>query len=98
MTGVQTCALPIFLVAPVTVGDGAYTAAGSVITEDVPPGALGLARGRQHNSPGWVQRRRPGTQAAARARQAAGSPSAGPAAADAGPAGGSGPDEGAQGK
>jgi bifunctional UDP-N-acetylglucosamine pyrophosphorylase / glucosamine-1-phosphate N-acetyltransferase len=58
------------LVAPVTVGDGAYTAAGSVITEDVPPGALGVARGRQHNSAGWVERRRPGTRAAARARQA----------------------------
>jgi bifunctional UDP-N-acetylglucosamine pyrophosphorylase/glucosamine-1-phosphate N-acetyltransferase len=57
------------LVAPVTVGDGAYTAAGSVITEDVPPGALGVARGRQHNSEGWVERRRPGTRAAARARQ-----------------------------
>ena len=60
------------LVAPVTVGDGAYTAAGSVITEDVPPGALAVARGRQHNSEGWVGRRRPGTQAAARAREAAG--------------------------
>ena len=35
------------LVAPVTVGDGAWTAAGSVITEDVPPGALGIARARQ---------------------------------------------------
>ena len=57
------------LVAPVTVGDGAYTAAGSVITEDVPAGALGVARGRQHNSEGWVERRRPGTRAAARARQ-----------------------------
>jgi bifunctional UDP-N-acetylglucosamine pyrophosphorylase / glucosamine-1-phosphate N-acetyltransferase len=59
------------LVAPVTVGDGAYTAAGSVITEDVPAGALGVARGRQHNSEGWVERRRPGTRAAARARRAA---------------------------
>ena len=37
------------LVAPVTVGDGAYTGAGSVITEDVPPGALGIARARQVN-------------------------------------------------
>jgi bifunctional UDP-N-acetylglucosamine pyrophosphorylase / glucosamine-1-phosphate N-acetyltransferase len=46
------------LVAPVTIGDGAYTAAGSVITEDVPPGALAIARGRQHNSEGWVERRR----------------------------------------
>ncbi len=45
------------LVAPVTVGDGAFTAAGSVITEDVPAGALGIARGKQHNSAGWVERR-----------------------------------------
>ena len=62
------------LVAPVHVGDGAYTAAGSVITEDIPPGALGVARSKQHNSEGWVERRRPGTpaaEAAARARRAA---------------------------
>jgi bifunctional UDP-N-acetylglucosamine pyrophosphorylase/glucosamine-1-phosphate N-acetyltransferase len=44
-------------VAPVTVGDDAYTAAGSVITEDVPPGALGVARARQHNLEGYAQRR-----------------------------------------
>ena len=74
------------LVAPVTIGDGAYTAAGSVITEDVPSGALAVARGRQHNSPGWVERKRPGTgsaAAAARARQAAQPEAAGrrPAAA-----------------
>jgi bifunctional UDP-N-acetylglucosamine pyrophosphorylase/glucosamine-1-phosphate N-acetyltransferase len=42
------------LVAPVTVGDGAFTGTGSVITEDVPPGALALARGRQVNKPGWA--------------------------------------------
>ena len=61
------------LVAPVHIGDGAYTAAGSVITEDVPAGALGVARGRQHNAEGWVERRHPGSpaaQAAARARAA----------------------------
>jgi bifunctional UDP-N-acetylglucosamine pyrophosphorylase/glucosamine-1-phosphate N-acetyltransferase len=52
------------LVAPVTVGDGAYTAAGSVITDDVPPGALGVARGRQHNSYGWVEEKRPGSASA----------------------------------
>ena len=55
------------------IGDGAYTAAGSVITEDVPPGALAVARAKQHNSEGWVERRRPGSpaaEAAARARQA----------------------------
>jgi bifunctional UDP-N-acetylglucosamine pyrophosphorylase/glucosamine-1-phosphate N-acetyltransferase len=43
-------------VAPVTVGDDAYTAAGSVITEDVPAGALGIARARQANVEGYAQR------------------------------------------
>jgi bifunctional UDP-N-acetylglucosamine pyrophosphorylase/glucosamine-1-phosphate N-acetyltransferase len=52
------------LVAPVTLGDGSYTAAGSVITSDVPPGALAVARGKQRNVEGWVERRRPGTKAA----------------------------------
>ena len=42
------------LVAPVTVGDGAYTAAGSTITEDVPADALALGRARQVVKPGWV--------------------------------------------
>jgi bifunctional UDP-N-acetylglucosamine pyrophosphorylase/glucosamine-1-phosphate N-acetyltransferase len=46
------------LVAPVTIGDGAYTAAGSVITQDVPPGALGVGRAQQRNIEGWVARRR----------------------------------------
>jgi bifunctional UDP-N-acetylglucosamine pyrophosphorylase/glucosamine-1-phosphate N-acetyltransferase len=55
------------LVAPVTIGDGAFTAAGSVITEDVPAGALGIARGQQHNSAGWVERRHPGSAPAAAA-------------------------------
>ncbi len=41
------------LVAPVTVGDGAYTAAGSTITEDVPEDSLGIARARQVNKIGW---------------------------------------------
>ena len=44
-------------IAPVTVGDGAWTAAGSVITRDIPPGALGVARARQHNVEGYVERR-----------------------------------------
>ncbi len=52
------------LVAPVTIGDGAYTAAGSVITEDVPPGDLALGRARQRNIDGWVASRRPGTDSA----------------------------------
>jgi bifunctional UDP-N-acetylglucosamine pyrophosphorylase/glucosamine-1-phosphate N-acetyltransferase len=50
-TGVDTT-----LVAPVSVGDGAYTGAGSVITEDVPAGALGIARERQRNVEGYAQR------------------------------------------
>ncbi|MCL2747330.1 MAG: hypothetical protein FWE59_01585 [Oscillospiraceae bacterium] len=45
------------LVSPVTVGENAYTAAGSTITEDVPPAALGIARARQVNKEGWVSRR-----------------------------------------
>jgi bifunctional UDP-N-acetylglucosamine pyrophosphorylase/glucosamine-1-phosphate N-acetyltransferase len=44
-------------VAPVTVGDDAYTAAGSVITEDVPDGALGVARAKQSNVEGYAERR-----------------------------------------
>jgi bifunctional UDP-N-acetylglucosamine pyrophosphorylase/glucosamine-1-phosphate N-acetyltransferase len=52
------------LVAPVTIGDGAYTAAGSVITEDVPPGAMGVGRSRQSNILNWVLRRRPNTKSA----------------------------------
>ncbi|WP_037608158.1 bifunctional UDP-N-acetylglucosamine diphosphorylase/glucosamine-1-phosphate N-acetyltransferase GlmU [Streptacidiphilus rugosus] len=58
-------------VAPVTVGDGAYTAAGSVIYQDVPPGALGVTRPQQRNIEGWVERKRPGSasaQAAAAAK------------------------------
>jgi bifunctional UDP-N-acetylglucosamine pyrophosphorylase / glucosamine-1-phosphate N-acetyltransferase len=46
------------LVAPVTIGEGAYTAAGSTITEDVPPGALAIARSRQTTKEGWADRRR----------------------------------------
>jgi bifunctional UDP-N-acetylglucosamine pyrophosphorylase/glucosamine-1-phosphate N-acetyltransferase len=58
------------LVAPVTVGDGAYTASGSVITEDVPPGALGIGRARQTNKDGWVAKRRAGTSSAEAAERA----------------------------
>lgn len=57
-------------VAPVRVGDGAYTAAGSVITGDVPPGAMAVARGQQRNVEGWVLRKRAGTEAAEAARRA----------------------------
>ncbi len=56
------------LIAPVTVGDDAYTAAGSVISKDVPPGALGVARSRQENIEGYAERRR--EREAARSEQA----------------------------
>ena len=46
------------LVAPVKVGKGAYVAAGSSITQDVPEGALGIARARQNNVEGWVERKK----------------------------------------
>jgi bifunctional UDP-N-acetylglucosamine pyrophosphorylase/glucosamine-1-phosphate N-acetyltransferase len=46
------------LVAPVKLGRGAYVAAGSTVTHDVPPGALAIARGRQSNIEGWVARRK----------------------------------------
>ena len=46
------------LIAPVRVGKGAYVAAGSSITEDVPAGSLGIARGRQSNKPGWAARKK----------------------------------------
>jgi bifunctional UDP-N-acetylglucosamine pyrophosphorylase / glucosamine-1-phosphate N-acetyltransferase len=51
-------------VAPVSVGDGAYTGAGTVIREDVPPGALAVSGGPQRNIEGWVARKRPGSAAA----------------------------------
>jgi bifunctional UDP-N-acetylglucosamine pyrophosphorylase / glucosamine-1-phosphate N-acetyltransferase len=52
-TGVQNA-----FVAPVTVGDDAWIAAGSVITKDVPPGALAVARARQENKEGYARRER----------------------------------------
>ncbi|WP_372341455.1 bifunctional UDP-N-acetylglucosamine diphosphorylase/glucosamine-1-phosphate N-acetyltransferase GlmU [Streptomyces sp. CC224E] len=64
-------------VAPVTVGDGAYTAAGSVITKDVPAGSLAVARGQQRNIEGWVARKRPGSAAAKAAEAASRNPESG---------------------
>jgi len=58
-------------VAPVTVGDGAYTGAGTVVRNDVPPGALAVSAGPQRNIEGWVARKRPGSAAAQAAERAA---------------------------
>jgi bifunctional UDP-N-acetylglucosamine pyrophosphorylase/glucosamine-1-phosphate N-acetyltransferase len=57
-------------VAPVTVGDGAYSGAGTVLRADVPPGALAVSAGAQRNIEEWVLHRRPGTPAAEAARKA----------------------------
>lgn len=46
------------LIAPVTVGEGAYIAAGATVTKDVEPDALAIARARQENKPGWAKARR----------------------------------------
>lgn len=58
-------------VAPVTIGDGAATGAGSTIRDDVPPGALAVTAGPQRNIERWAQKNRPGT-AQAEAAEAAG--------------------------
>jgi bifunctional UDP-N-acetylglucosamine pyrophosphorylase / glucosamine-1-phosphate N-acetyltransferase len=63
------------LIAPVRVGKGAYVAAGSSITEDVPAGALGIARGRQAIISGWVERKKkPSSAKATTSRKASGTP------------------------
>ncbi|MEC5150665.1 bifunctional UDP-N-acetylglucosamine diphosphorylase/glucosamine-1-phosphate N-acetyltransferase GlmU [Cryobacterium sp. GrIS_2_6] len=51
-------------VAPVRIGDGAYTGAGTIVRKDVPAGALALTVAPQRNMDGWVQTNRPGTDAA----------------------------------
>ncbi|TDW91232.1 bifunctional UDP-N-acetylglucosamine diphosphorylase/glucosamine-1-phosphate N-acetyltransferase GlmU [Kribbella sp. VKM Ac-2566] len=58
------------IVAPRTIADGAYLAAGTALTEDVGPGEIAVARGRQRNIKGWVARKRPGTKTAAAAEAA----------------------------
>ncbi len=58
------------IVAPVTIGDGVYVAAGSAITKDVAPGELAVTRATQRNVDGWVARRRAGTRTDAAAREA----------------------------
>src|ERR1700693_1660827 len=57
------------LVAPVRVGDGAYVAAGSTITENVPADSLGIARGRQINKPGWASKKRRELASASKAKK-----------------------------
>jgi bifunctional UDP-N-acetylglucosamine pyrophosphorylase/glucosamine-1-phosphate N-acetyltransferase len=74
-------------VAPVEIGDGAYTAAGSIITEDVPPGAMGIARARQTNVADWVARNRPGSAADNAAQQAAQNTAASPPTSETDPGG-----------
>lgn len=58
------------LVAPVTVEDGVYTAAGTVVRKDVPAGALGMTVASQRNIPGWVEEHRPGSGSAVAASRA----------------------------
>ncbi|HLT84742.1 MAG TPA: bifunctional UDP-N-acetylglucosamine diphosphorylase/glucosamine-1-phosphate N-acetyltransferase GlmU [Phototrophicaceae bacterium] len=57
-------------IAPITVGDGAYTGAGTVLLKDVPPGALAINTTTQRNIEGWVLWRRPGTPSAEAASKA----------------------------
>jgi bifunctional UDP-N-acetylglucosamine pyrophosphorylase/glucosamine-1-phosphate N-acetyltransferase len=59
-------------VAPVTVGDGVATGAGSVIRRDVPPGALAVSTGPQRHLDGWVEKRWPGSPTAKAAEAARG--------------------------
>jgi bifunctional UDP-N-acetylglucosamine pyrophosphorylase/glucosamine-1-phosphate N-acetyltransferase len=57
-------------VAPITVGDGAYSGAGTVLRRNVPPGALAVSGGPQRNIENWVIRRRAGTASAEAAQRA----------------------------
>lgn len=70
-TQVRTGSHTVF-VAPVSLGDGAYTAAGAVVRRDVPPGALAVSVAAQRNLEGWVEANREGTPAATAAKQASG--------------------------
>jgi len=72
-------------VAPLRVGDGAYTGAGTVLRADVPPGALAVSGGPQRTFEGWVLANRPGTAAAAAAAAAGSAAAAAASAAEANP-------------
>src|SRR5450432_387086 len=58
------------LIAPVVIGDGAYTGAGTVVRSDVPPGSLAVSMGPQRNVEGWVEKKRPGSSSARAAARA----------------------------
>jgi bifunctional UDP-N-acetylglucosamine pyrophosphorylase/glucosamine-1-phosphate N-acetyltransferase len=58
------------LIAPAEIGPGAYVAAGSTISGEVPPGALGITRAEQRTVPGWTARKRTGTASDEAARRA----------------------------
>ena len=68
-SGVRTGSNTVF-VAPVAVGDGAYTGAGAVVRKDVPAGALALSIAAQRNAEGWVIANRPGSRSAELAQAA----------------------------
>jgi len=72
------------LVAPAELADGAYIAAGSAITLPVGPGELAVARGRQRNIEGYVERKRPGSPAAGAAAAAKAAESVGSKTAEPG--------------
>ncbi len=66
---VRTSSNTVF-VAPVTMGDGAYTGAGAVVRKDIPAGALGITVAAQRNIPDWVSENRPGSPSATAATAA----------------------------
>ncbi|MHA7277761.1 bifunctional UDP-N-acetylglucosamine diphosphorylase/glucosamine-1-phosphate N-acetyltransferase GlmU [Arthrobacter sp. HLT1-21] len=78
-SNVRTGSNTVF-VAPVTIGDGAYTGAGAIVRNDVPPGALAFSVAPQRTSEGWVQAKRPGSSAADAAAAAQKSATTDPAA------------------
>lgn len=82
-SGVRTGSNTVF-VAPVTVGDGAYSGAGAVIRKDVPAGALALSIAAQRNTEGWVPANRPGSRSAELAQAAITNSSSTPASTEEG--------------